>query len=41
MPRDLNELVTTPGYLPYIFPAPAGKRWVIDVKTKQVKLADQ
>ena len=41
LPKDLKELVTTPGYLPYIYPAPVGKKWVIDTKAKAVKLADK
>lgn len=41
MPRDLDELVKPAGYLPYIFPAPAGKKWVIDAKSRSVKLADK
>lgn len=40
LPKDLKELVA-PNYLPYIYPAPAGKKWVIDPKAKGVKLADQ
>jgi hypothetical protein len=41
MPKDLNELVRTPGYLPYIYPAPSGKKWVLDTKAKDVKLVDK
>ncbi len=40
LPSSLNDLVR-PGYLPYIFPPPKGKKWVIDAKAKSVKLADQ
>jgi hypothetical protein len=41
MPTNLNELVTTAHYLPYVFTPPKGKKWIIDAKAKQVKLANQ
>ncbi|MBI3876481.1 MAG: hypothetical protein HY300_11115 [Verrucomicrobia bacterium] len=40
LPNDVKELVR-PNYLPYVYPPPAGKKWVIDKNTKTVKLADK